>query len=355
MITWIGADVGKTSVIVFASGNLYKVANDPKKLQKSLKMFGEGCALVVEGSGGYSRAIIDAALGQGITVYAVNPADFRHYRDALSYRAKTDPIDAELLARYGEKEFERLRVYRPASPETELARSLLGMRHLLVKARTSLALAFSSMPRHAQKELPGLFKDLDQLNVRIRDIEEKLLAHAKTRPVALALSRIKGIGLHTAVALDWVFDKAHFASSDQLVAFVGLDIRIRQSGKYQGQSKLTKRGDALVRELLIDAANSLRRSRAWQPLFLRYALRGLSKTAVNAIVARKLLRIAFSIVVSGEPYDELKVAGIDHSWISNSRRSLCIPCVRLPKCMRDLQPKKRKKVLKATGGLDKTL
>lgn len=351
-MTWIGADVGKTSAYVFARDNLYKVANQPAALQENLKMFPEGSALVVEGSGGYSRAIIDAALSRGMTVYAVNPADFKHYRDALSYRAKTDPIDAELLARYGEKEFERLRVYRPASLEAEQARALLGMRHQLVKARTSLSVAFSSMPEHARRELPGMFDDLGQINIRIREIEAKLGAYARARPAAQALSQIKGIGLLTAVALDWVFDRAQFETSDQLVAFVGLDVRIRQSGKCKGQSKLTKRGDSLVRKLCCDAANSLRRSKAWQPLFLRYASRGLSKTAVNAIVARKLLRIAFAVIVTGEPYDESKVAGLDHTQSTPKVRTLQrASTVRLPSCMRNLLRSPRKVDKKAARGL----
>lgn len=64
------------------------------------------------------------------------------------------------------------------------------------------------MPEHAQMDIQGLYDDLGQLNVRIREIEEKLVAHDRTRPVAQALSQIKGIGLLSAAALDWVFDKA---------------------------------------------------------------------------------------------------------------------------------------------------
>jgi transposase len=334
MMTWIGADVGKASVTLFANGVLEQIPNEFPRLKARFSKFAGECSLVVEGAGGYSRATVQAALACGMTVYPVNPADFKHYRDSLSYRTKTDPIDAELLARYGEKEHDRLRVYQPPSPEAEHARSLLGLREQLIKARSSISLNYSELPDRSRRAESWVMEDIAHLSGRIRAIEEELAVHVQARPMAQALLKVRGIGLLLAAALDWIFDKGVFESSDQLVAMVGLDIRLRQSGKHRGLEKLTKRGDPLVRKLLTESANALRRSKAWKPLFQRYESRGLSKTATNVIVARKILRIAFAVLVKGEDYDESKVGGLDHS-LSVPKRLVLLPYRPiLPACVR---------------------
>lgn len=336
MITWIGADVGKEHIVVFGNGRLGKLDNEPETLKRFFRKFDQSAALVIEGSGGYCRMAIEAALAQGITVYAVNPADFRAYRDALNYRAKSDPIDAELLARYGQKECDRLRAFHPGTPEATRARALLGLRDLLVKSRSALAVSFSALNEPMQEELAWFLGDLSHVGERILQIEQELAQYVRSRPVARTLMEIPGIGILTASALDWVFDRCQFSNSDQLVAFVGLDVRVRDSGKMKGARKLTKRGDALVRKLCINAAHSLRRSAAWRPLFLRYANRGLPVAAVDAIVARKLLRIAFALIAHGEKFDPRLIGGLAYDQFTAKTLRFRPTSSILPPCARRL-------------------
>ena len=107
--------------------------------------------------------------------------------------------------------------------------------------------------------------------------------------------RIDGVGPLGAAALTWLFESHDFASSDQAVAFVGLDVSVRQSGKYVGKAKLTKRGPAFVRAFLFNGVNALRRLDELRPLFEHHQAKKLSTTAVNNIVARKIVRIAYAI------------------------------------------------------------
>ena len=84
-----------------------------------------------------------------------------------------------------------------------------------------------------------------------------------------------------------------------------LDVRVRDSGTFRGQRKLTKRGDAQVRRVLFNAARSAARSDAhWSRVEARYRARGLSTTVSSALVARKLARIAFAVLRDGTTYDE---------------------------------------------------
>ncbi|WP_355662229.1 transposase, partial [Halomonas salifodinae] len=75
-----------------------------------------------------------------------------------------------------------------------------------------------------------------------------------------------------------------------------LDVRVRDSGTQRGRRKLTKQGDPEVRRLLYNAAMAAIRQPAWQATYQGYLVRGLKKTQALVIVARKLARIAFSLM-----------------------------------------------------------
>src|SRR5215831_20460531 len=98
-----------------------------------------------------------------------------------------------------------------------------------------------------------------------------------------------GIGPCTAPALLWLLKDREFTNSDQAVAFSGLDVAVRQSGRFEGRRKLTKRGPTFIRRLLYCAASSLRRIHEFAALFHRHHAKGLRAKGATIAVARKLL------------------------------------------------------------------
>jgi transposase len=84
--------------------------------------------------------------------------------------------------------------------------------------------------------------------------------------------------------------------AEKLVAFLGLDVRVKQSGRWQGRCKLTKKGDGEVRRLLYNAAMQGRRSSQWAPYYLRLRERGMSSTAALVALRRKLARFSFALL-----------------------------------------------------------
>ena len=85
-------------------------------------------------------------------------------------------------------------------------------------------------------------------------------------------------------------------SSDAFVAFMGLDVRMRESGKYRGKRKLTKRGEAELRRLLYCAAQGSRSYHRFEDYYQRQLDKGMSKIAAKVALARKLARIAFALM-----------------------------------------------------------
>ena len=87
-----------------------------------------------------------------------------------------------------------------------------------------------------------------------------------------------------------------------------MDVRVRESGKYIGQRKLTKKGPAFIRRLLYNCAQSLRKIPDFKKLFADIFARGIKTKGANMIVGRKLLRVAFSLFKNPEAvYDRKKL------------------------------------------------
>jgi transposase len=100
-----------------------------------------------------------------------------------------------------------------------------------------------------------------------------------------------------------------FSHPDQFVAYCGLDVRVRQSGKKSGQLGLSKQGEAELRRLLFLAAQASLRGKGspFAAQYERERAKGLSSTAALCAVARKLARLSWSLVTHGTSYDPDRV------------------------------------------------
>ena len=101
-----------------------------------------------------------------------------------------------------------------------------------------------------------------------------------------------------------------FTHPDQFVAHVGLDIRVQQSGRRKGQLGLSKHGDAELRRLLYVAAMAAARSTkdpTFADRYRRELAKGLPRIAALNAVARKLAKVAWSLVTHGSTYDPERV------------------------------------------------
>ncbi|WP_313038447.1 transposase [Stutzerimonas nitrititolerans] len=136
-------------------------------------------------------------------------------------------------------------------------------------------------------------------------IERRLkeaMAEVGWRPDAQRCKAIEGIGDLTSVALANTFHRGEFKSSDAFIAYLGMDVRVRDSGKQVGRRKLTKKGDPELRRLLYNAAMSARRTKAWAGQYETYLSQGLKTTQALVKLARKLARIAFALMKNQSTY-----------------------------------------------------
>ena len=140
---------------------------------------------------------------------------------------------------------------------------------------------------------------LKKLNDTLVVIDGKLLRHIQAAGYEEDYRRclsIPGIGPLNGAGLVAIFHRNRFRSANAFIAFLGLDVRVRESGKYKGQRKLTKRGNPELRRLLFNAARSAARTARWQAYYKALRQRGLSTTAAYVALARKLARLAFALL-----------------------------------------------------------
>ena len=287
---------------------LKRIPNTPAAIATWLDSVKSAARIAVEATGAYHEELLDQALARDLTVYVISGKQLHHYREAVGPRAKTDPGDAQLLRRYLLHEHTQLSPVKPLNNIQKRLWRLLKRRAALVKVRTQLRASMKG-DREARQVCDAV---ISEINRGIRTLERLMHALAREAGWEACLRRcrsIPGIGPLNALALVACFHRGSFARSDQFIAFLGLDVRVRDSGKLKGKRKLTKRGEPELRRLLYNAAMSFCRTPDYAWTYERLRARGMSSTAAYVAVSRKLARMAFALLKREETFAPELVAG----------------------------------------------
>jgi transposase len=296
----LGIDVAKDQHLIYnwQTGQTIRLANQRSDIKPWLKTLHGPVRLAIEPTSHYHLAMVDEALALGHEVYLVNPRQLAHYRKAVNMRHKTDPLDAQLLARYLEHEADQLRPFQPRDPRAQRLWRLILHRATVVKTQQQLQQSFADV----QVSVRGVLTQLRELLVRIDRQILNLIRELGWWPDYQHCLSIPGIGVTNASALVAAYHRGSFASSDAFVSYLGLDVRIRESGYYTGRRKLTKLGEPELRRLLFCASHPARHYQRFAEYYQRQLDKGLSKIAARIILARKLARIAFTLMRNGETF-----------------------------------------------------
>jgi len=296
--TFIGVDVCQQSLDIGRCGDhaVLKIANTAASRRRWLAAVPPASYIAVESTAKLHLPLVHAALAAGHRVYVLNPRDLAHYAQAVGRRAKTDRLDALLIARYLEREHKELHAYQPPSAVHTQLDELIQRRHKLVVSRQAQRQSFADMScklRSAARLVRAYDAAIAEIDQRIQQLaaDNDTLSSATKR-----LRTIVGFGPLLAVSMAHAITRLPFSKADAFIAYSGLDPRPRDSGKLHGRRYLSKRGPAELRRLLYTAAMSASNSKLWRPIYQRLLARGLATTQALVAIARKLARIAFAIV-----------------------------------------------------------
>jgi len=291
-VVYLGVDVSSQSLDVYFLSKAFAEPNCPRGVRRLLKRICQHTTtvqVICEATGGYERALVAALHAQNIAVSVINPRLARDFARAKNQLAKTDRIDAAVLAAYGA-------AMRPAPtppPDAATARLalLVSQRDSLVEERarhkTRLRQAVDAWLGNQIKRL------ITHLNAEILKLEALMrkTAAASTAIASKAarLDEVAGIDWRSALCLCAHFPELGTLKRGQAAALAGLAPFNRDSGKWRAQRHISG-GRAPVRRTLYLASLTAARNNAVLKAFYQ-RLRGAGKPAKLALtaVARKLL------------------------------------------------------------------
>jgi transposase len=309
-VTWIGIDVAKESLdagwIDSAAPQALLVKNAPAGFAALIQGLppAANARIVVEATGGYERALVTALIEAGYQVAVANPRQVRDFAKAVGILAKTDRIDARVLARFGEQVQPRLLEEDPAE-RGELIQ-LVARRRQLVELRTMESNRLGqATARAAQKSIRHMLKLLDK---EIEQLEAEIARLVQTdddwRSKMELLTSVPGVAKVTSTTLIAEVPELGRLNRQAIASLVGLAPFNDDSGRHRGTRRI-QGGRSAVRSVLYMAAIAARR---WNPVIRafseRLAAQGKKPKVVITACMRKLLVILNTMVKNNTPWKQ---------------------------------------------------
>jgi transposase len=304
---YVGIDVSKDrlDVHVLPGGLAFQVPRNGMGIEAlcaRLSGFSTLSHVAVEATGGFETVVAAGLAGAGLPVVVVNPAQVRHFAKALGERAKTDPVDAAVIARFVAATLPEI---RPLADEaTQLLADLVARRRQIVEMIASERQREKrARIRRVQKSLARLIGALEKELAEIdTEIDDHVRGSPAWREAEDLLVSVPGVGPVTARTLLADLPELGRLDRQKIAALAGLAPHTRQSGQWKGKSFISG-GRASVRTALFIAAQVAKRHNPpLKAFYQRLIATGKPKMVATIAVARKLLLILNAIIRTKTPW-----------------------------------------------------
>ena len=306
---FVGIDVSKLTldVAIRPTGEHFQIANDDKEfpaLCKRLKQLSVE-RIVLEATGGLEVLLFTHLAAAGLPVCRVNPAQARHFAQATNQLAKTDSVDARLLAHFGDALKPEARPL-PSSQQLEFDALLTRRRQLVEmlvaeKNRLKQAPSIKRVAKEIQAHIAWLEKRLKQSD---KELRQKLESNPVWRVNDQLLQSVPGIGDITSQTLLASLPELGNLSNKQIAALVGVAPFARESGSKRGPRRI-RGGRGAVRAVLYMATISASRyNPVIKEFYDRLVKAGKKKKVALVACMRKLLTILNAIIKEQRPWCE---------------------------------------------------
>lgn len=282
---------------------------------------------VMEATGVYYEELAYYLNSKNEEVYVELPQKVKYYAKSLNIKTKTDKVDAKLIADIGLERSQSLNPWRPPSADFKAIRDISRELSQLKKSKSA-----ASSQLHAWRTAHGTIEEvlkvseehLELLDQLIGKTEELLLNKVKQDKELYEkvsrIAQIKGLGLLTVTR---VIAETNgfllFNNIRQLVSYAGLDVVQDQSGQHKGKSRLSKKGNAHLREALyMPAVAAITHNDNLKTFYTRLNEKFNYKKQSLVAVMRKLLILIYTLWKSGEDYNP------HHQW-QEKRREVSLP------------------------------
>lgn len=308
---FVGIDVGCDTLHVCCQpGEAWQCANTPEGIaalcERLRPLTVQGIA--VEATGDYERALVQALRSLSLPVAVVDPKRVRAFAVAAGVRAKSDRLDAALLARFAER-MEPIPQSAPQEDRAEL--EALGRR----RAQVRQMLEAEQKRRRTTRTVlrPGLERHIGYLEEELQALEEELQRRIQQdeswRAQDERLRSVPGVGPVTVQTLLGELPELGQVSRQEIAALAGLAPMTRQSGRWVGR-RFIQGGRHRVRHVLYMAAVSATRCNpVIRAFYQRLKARGKPGKVALVACARKLLAILNTLARTGQHWDPARAGG----------------------------------------------
>lgn len=329
----LGIDVSKSSLDCCLKGvnqngilvtkATKKFKNDENGFQSlnewlKVKSNGEKSILcVMEATGTYHEDVLYYLYEHKYNCVLVLPNKIFHYAKSLNKKAKTDKIDAELIANYGVKNSQELSLWYPATKNIkrikEYSRSIEDVNAKLVENKNylhALKVAHDANPKII-KLYKNLIEKLEKMKEELEsNLDKEIEADPEMKRMTEEPAKIKGLTVRSAARV--LAEVNCFLSTTSIrkaISYAGLDIVVRQSGANCFSSSISKRGNKHLRNILyMSALSSAHHDKHNNNLRQRLLDRGHKPIECIVSVMRKLLSIIFVLTKYNRKYNP------DYNW-----------------------------------------
>lgn len=311
---WIGIDLSQTrlDIAIHPLDERFSVAHTEAgraELREKLASY-DIAGIVLEATGGLERSVMAELEAAGYETRRVNPLQVRHFAKSMGKRAKTDPIDAEMIARYGQSRQPEVTLL-PDAPTREM-QALVTRRQQLVEMLTMEKNRLFSCETWAKPsvtrviaalatELEGLEAQLAELSCQSVEWQERLAI----------LTSVKGIGAVTSPALLVYLPELGLRSSKTIAALVGVAPFNYDSGKLKGKRRI-QGGRKDLRSLLYMATMSaVQHNPVFRDHYQQLLKRGKAKKVALVACLRKLVVRLNAMLRDRQPWRDVVPEAIE--------------------------------------------
>ena len=303
--SYAGIDVSKATLDVAVLGKRrgWQVGNTQEGIAKLVQQMQEVCPqlIVVEATGGYQRAVVEALFRAGLAVAVVNPARVRQFARACGLLAKTDKLDARVLAVFGQRVQPRCYAGK-SEAEKQLSALLVRRKQVeeMLKAEQNRLRTVSTCLRGSLERILAILKEeKKRLDEQIRELMNEQKAWQEQTEI---LSSAPGVGPVTTATLLAELPELGKMDRKRIAALVGVAPMNYDSGRKRGYRK-TKGGRADVRSVLyMSTLVATRYNPLIQAQYQHLLKRGKEKKVALTACMRKFLTILNAMLRDQQPF-----------------------------------------------------
>lgn len=301
----IGIDVSKKNldICIRLTGEIFQEPNDSnglKQLSKKLSAYSP-CLIVMEATGGYELNALIALQRADFNVAVVNPRQVRDFAKATGRLAKTDCIDAAVLAHFGEaiRPTPKMKVLQEQLELLQLQQRRKQLVDMLVMEKNRLYTVRDKIKKHV-KESIAFFER--QLKTIANNIAEHIDKNKELSEKSKLLATTKGVGIVTAAVLITELPELGKLSHKEIAALVGVAPLNRDSGSMKGKRSIWGGRGSVRTSLYMATLTAIKFNPAIKAFYQRLCDAGKLKKVALIACMRKLLIVLNAMIKNNTPW-----------------------------------------------------